>query len=280
MKLLAWDTSTKAAALAAIEWDEGRDGRAGMKLVAESTLSVDASTHSERLLWGVHQVMESSRWKLDELDYLAVGVGPGSFTGLRIGVTTARTLAHTLDKKLVGVSSLAALARPAAEWLSLKKQKSLVVASTDACKGELFSLWGSSRSILDCAALADGDFPGLWKRGVEEEVLAPVELMKRVKKKLATSDEEIRWMAVGEGRKRYAEAWEALPADQEIQPPMPFPDQVQGRYVALLAWEAIQAGIARDALSVHPRYLRASDAELKLKQGLLPPGPTRGSAGE
>ena len=55
MKLLAWDTSTKAGALAALEWDPAsREGRLGLRLVSEWTLNVDAN-QSEQLLWGVDQ---------------------------------------------------------------------------------------------------------------------------------------------------------------------------------------------------------------------------------
>jgi tRNA threonylcarbamoyladenosine biosynthesis protein TsaB len=271
MKLLAWDTSSKTGALAAMEWEAGSSPR----LVSEWTLNVQSTQQSERLLWGIDELLKASNWKLGEVDYLGVGVGPGSFTGLRIGVTTARTLAHTLKKPLIGFSSLAALARPVALWMAENKTPALVIATTDACKGELYSLFGNAKSVIDCVALAEGDAPGLWKRGVEEDVLTPSELMKRVKKKL-TVDKKLQWVAVGEGRSRYAEAWKALPASRELKVPAPFSDFVQGRYAGLLAWEACQAGIAREALSVHPRYVRASDAELKLKAGLLPPGPSRG----
>lgn len=280
MKLLAWDTSSKAGALAALEWDAAsKDGWAGVRLVTELTLNVD-SAHSERLLWGIDQVLEAARWKLEEIDVLGVGVGPGSFTGLRIGVTTARTLAHTLKKPLIGVSSLAALARPAAHVLSAGRSsaraRAVLVAATDACKGELFALWGSSRSVQDCVLLPDGDAPGLWKRGVEEKALTPDELMRGIKRKLSEGAGASGWAVVGEGRHRYADAWRKLPQAKRLDLSLSFADHVQGRYLGQLAWEAYQAGIARQALDVHPRYIRASDAELKLRAGLLPAGPTRG----
>ena len=122
-------------------------------------------------------MLESCRWRLADVDLLGVGVGPGSFTGLRIGITTARTLGATLKKPVIGVSSLAALARPVALWLGTRKERTLVVAATDACKGELFALYGAARSVADCAMAADGDRAGLWKRGVEERVLSPEALV-------------------------------------------------------------------------------------------------------
>ncbi|MEK6579127.1 MAG: tRNA (adenosine(37)-N6)-threonylcarbamoyltransferase complex dimerization subunit type 1 TsaB [Bdellovibrionota bacterium] len=277
---MGWDTSSKAAALVALEWPtSSKKGWQEVRLVSELNLDVD-TTQSERLLWGLDQLLESSRWKLRDVDLFAVGVGPGSFTGLRIGVTTARTLAHSVQKPLIPVSSLAALARPAALWAAQLEKRVVVVAATDACKGELFALFGSARSIADCVVPAMGDSSGLWKRGVDEFVITPGELLKAVKKKMSegTSSvaKEALWLAVGEGRMRYLDLWKKLPASKELQSVLPFSQGVQGRYLGQLAWEAYQAGMARPALKVVPRYLRVSDAELKLKAGLLPPGPTRG----
>jgi tRNA threonylcarbamoyladenosine biosynthesis protein TsaB len=272
VKLLGWDTSSKSGALVAIEWDESlRQGWQGVRVVCEWQLSVEL-THSERLLWAIDETLRSARWTLEEVGAFAVGVGPGSFTGVRVGVTTARTLAHTLEKPLIGISSLAALARPAAAWLALSKEPALVVATTDAAKGELFSLWGAARSVQDCAAMAEGDRPGLWKRGVEEQVLAPAALVRVLRRKLSL-EKKMKWLAVGEGRKRYADAWSELPRARELQARVPGVDQVQGRYLGMLAWEAWQAGLGRDALLLHPRYLRAADAEVRLKAGLLKAAP-------
>jgi len=274
MKLIAWDTSSKSGALVAAEWDENSSApQQGLRLAAEWSLSVDAQ-HSERLLWGVHELLEACHWKLSDVDVFAAGVGPGSFTGLRIGLTTARTLAHTLKKPLIGVSSLAALARPAAQWLSAASKKALVIAASDASKGELYCLFGPARAVSDCVAMAQGDVPGLWKGGVEERIVSPEELSTVLVKKARALGA---WIAVGEGRTRYPDAWKKFPARMELHPPGLFSHLVQGRTLATLAWEAYQAGLAKDPLSVTPRYVRAPDAELKLRKGLLPPGPTRGN---
>ncbi len=275
MKLIAWDTSAKAGALVALEWDSKplSSQSERYRIVSEWTLNVDAAQHSERLLWGIHQMLEGCSWKLSDVDYFGVGVGPGSFTGLRIGVTTARTLAHTLGKPLVGVSSLAALARPTALHFSDQADRTVVVATSDAAKGELFTFVGASRALLDCAAFSDGDRPGVWKRGVDECVSTPEEIVKLVKKKLSEGGKKSHWVRVGEGRNRYPELWKALPKGQEVECPIPGVHAVQGRFLGMLVWEAIQAGIQRKALEVHPRYIRESDPEKKLKAGLLKPSP-------
>lgn len=238
MKLLAWDTSSKAGAIVALEWTSARDW-ASVRVAGELNLSVD-SQHSDGLLWGIHQVLESAGWQLSDVDVFAVGVGPGSFTGLRIGVTTARTLAHVLGKPLIGLSSLAALTKGRPDLLV---EDCVIVVATDACKGELFALLG------------DG----------QERVLSPDDLVREIAAKLGPQS---KWLVIGEGRKRYPEVWAKLPAERELK--IELSDHVQARALGRLAWEASCAGLAVDALEVHPRYLRASDAEVKLRAGLLP----------
>ena len=115
--------------------------------------------------------------------------------------------------------------------------------------------------------MSDGDVPGLWKRGVEEVVLTPTQMAQDLCKRLEKGSR--RWLALGEGRARYPEAWEQLPSKRELAQVSGLSSaSVQGRYVALLAWEAFQAGLLTEGIQVRPRYLRASDAEVKLKARL------------
>lgn len=268
MKLLAWDTSSKVGSIAALEFSsENPSDWAQVRLVAEMTLNVEA-THSEQLLWAVDQILKACRWDLKQVDLFGIGAGPGSFTGLRIGLTTARTLAQTLNRPLLGVSSLAALARPIALHFSNLKTPPLVIAATDACKGELFALWGGASDVLKCFS---EDQKG-WGRVVKEQVITPDVLIESVQKKLKAKQS---WVVVGEARQRYQEIWNSLPKKSELSVPFPFWNSVQGRYIGVLAWEAFCAGLAKNPLEVHPRYLRASDAELKLKSGVLPQAPAR-----
>lgn len=264
MKILAFDSSSRTGTIALIEEKEKN-----IELLGEWTLSVDNSFHSERLLWGIHQLLESAKTPIEAVDFFAVGVGPGSFTGLRIGITTARTLAHTLRKPLLGVSSLAALARPMALHFRDSEEKVLLVATTDAAKGELFSLYGLAPAVADCVAYKDGDFPGIWKAGVTEVVVSPEVLMNDLLEKLESKSGPKKIVSIGEGRFSYPEVWKRIPKKYCVESPYLFSDGVQGRFLAQLAWEGVQSGLAREALNVHPRYLRASDAEIKLKAAMV-----------
>ena len=109
----------------------------------------------------------------------------------------------------------------------------------------------------------------LKERGVEEAAIAPDQLIKSIRKKVSEGRGATHWLAVGEGRERYPDIWKELTqleekGIQEIEVPVPFSQNVQGRYIGLLAYEGWQAGLQRDAENVLPRYLRASSAEVKL----------------
>ncbi|NLY66806.1 MAG: tRNA (adenosine(37)-N6)-threonylcarbamoyltransferase complex dimerization subunit type 1 TsaB [Tissierellia bacterium] len=100
MKVLAVDTSTVIATCAVME-DEN--------MLGEYSLNQKMS-HSENLVPMIKEVLDSLNLKVSDIDLFAVAVGPGSFTGLRIGIATMKAFAHVYDKPIVGVSTLEALA--------------------------------------------------------------------------------------------------------------------------------------------------------------------------
>lgn len=119
MRLLAVETSTLAGGVALLD---------GERLVAEYLLDVGIA-HSERLMAAVDRVLSDARWTTRDLAGLAVAVGPGSFTGLRVGIAFAKGLALALDKPTAGIGTLEALAAEA---------DGLVFAAIDARRGQLY----------------------------------------------------------------------------------------------------------------------------------------------
>ncbi|WP_414839613.1 tRNA (adenosine(37)-N6)-threonylcarbamoyltransferase complex dimerization subunit type 1 TsaB [Carnobacterium sp. TMP28] len=100
MKLLAIDASNQAMSVAVLE---------NQKVIGERTTNIKGN-HSQRLMPAIAGLIAEVGWQPADLDRIAVAQGPGSYTGLRIGVTIAKTLAWTLGKDITGVSSLAILA--------------------------------------------------------------------------------------------------------------------------------------------------------------------------
>ncbi len=100
MKILAIDTSSMTAAVAVKE---------GNMVLGEYILN-DGHTHSQKLIPMVMELMSGLRLKPADIDVYAASVGPGSFTGLRIGVVTIKSMAYAVKKPVVGVSTLDALA--------------------------------------------------------------------------------------------------------------------------------------------------------------------------
>ena len=100
MKILGLDTSTMMATCSVI--DEER-------LLGEFSLNRDMS-HSEKLVPMIKEILDHLNMKISDIDLYGVALGPGSFTGLRIGAATMKSFAHLFDKPIVGISSLEALA--------------------------------------------------------------------------------------------------------------------------------------------------------------------------
>ena len=121
MKVLAFDTSSKALSLAILE---------DKQVLAETTINIKKN-HSITLMPAIDFLMASLDWTPKDLDRIVVAEGPGSYTGLRIAVATAKTLAHTLNIELVGMSSLLALVP--------RQQEGLVVPLMDARRNNVYA---------------------------------------------------------------------------------------------------------------------------------------------
>lgn len=122
MKILAFDSSSKALSVALVDNDV---------LLGEITLNLKKN-HSTTLMTSVDFLMHQSAVEASELDRIVVAQGPGSYTGLRLAATVGKTLAYSLNKDIVGVSSLFAIAR------RLKTDRAIVPVM-DARRGNAYA---------------------------------------------------------------------------------------------------------------------------------------------
>jgi tRNA threonylcarbamoyladenosine biosynthesis protein TsaB len=143
MILLALDSATPSS-VAGVLLPDGRIVEARDDPPADSR-----GEHAARLQPLAEQALAEAGVGWDDLDRLAVGVGPGGFTGLRIGVATARALAQARGLPLVAVSSLEALAA------GHDDEPAIVAAAIDARRGEVFAAaWRDGTPVLAPAAIA------------------------------------------------------------------------------------------------------------------------------
>jgi tRNA threonylcarbamoyladenosine biosynthesis protein TsaB len=198
--------------------------------------------HATRLLAMAHELLLSAGVGWDALDRIAVGVGPGTFTGLRVGVATARGLAQSLSVELVGVSSCRALAEAARGHERYED----VLAVIDARRGEVF-----------LGAYSVGE------RGSTVESMAPRALapshMASALADVPAHDGVRPWLAVGDGAVRYRAALEALGVTVPVDvSPL---HRVDAQAICELG---ARAAPARARETIVPDYRRRPDAEIAL----------------
>ncbi|KOX04163.1 peptidase M22 [Micromonospora sp. NRRL B-16802] len=182
--------------------------------------TVDARAHGELLAPQIEAVLADVGARPGDLAAIVAGLGPGPFTGLRVGLVTAATMGQVLDIPTYGVCSLDGIGHPAAVGEP-------VLAASDARRRELY--W----AVYD----------GAGQRIVGPEVSTPAVAAARARELGAT-------VAVGDGAHRYAEVLE-MPVRVEPR----YPDAT---VLALLAGERIRAGAPGERLT--PLYLRRPDA--------------------
>jgi tRNA threonylcarbamoyladenosine biosynthesis protein TsaB len=229
MRILGFDTATRATTVALIDTDTGLELE-----LRDDPPAGERPRHTSALMPMVTQLLERSGAGWEAVDRLAVGRGPGTFTGLRIGIATARALAQARGLGLVAVSSLRSLAMNA----GAERDAEMVLAVLDARRGEAFAAAWARREITTGApALAPA-------------ALGPVALGEAAAR-LGPGT-----LALGEGAIEFREVLERSGAR------VPESD---ARIHAVTALNHCRlAGAARmlDPDDVLPEYLRVPDAEL------------------
>jgi tRNA threonylcarbamoyladenosine biosynthesis protein TsaB len=207
--------------------------------------------HATRLLTLVEEALERAGAGWDDVERIAVGVGPGGFTGLRHGIATARGLAQARGLPLAGVSSLEALARGAAEWRAAGGDHPGAAGSGPAGGDDP----GAAAPILALIDARRGEvFAAAWREG--ERLLAPVAVAPADLAARLAAGPLAAPLAVGDGAVRFREQLEragaAVPADRS---PV-------HRVSALQVCRIGAAGEAAGRDGLVPDYRREPDASL------------------
>jgi tRNA threonylcarbamoyladenosine biosynthesis protein TsaB len=217
MRVLAIDTALAGCSAAVLDLDRGG-------IVASETLSI-ARGHAEALIPLIARVMQHSVMEFTELDRIAVTTGPGSFTGLRVGISAARAIALAATKPAIGLSTLAGFAAP----LIADDDSTNVVAVIDARHAHVYlQIFGRGGRTLVAPRIAT----------LRDAVRLAVNGPARV---------------VGSGAAMLAAAW-----PKEAEPPL----LVDDRGAPEIAWIArLGAAAAEGHGPPKPLYLRAPDAQ-------------------
>lgn len=230
MRVLALDTTTRAGSLALLV-----DGDLVEEVVGDAS-----RTHGERLPGDVLALLGRHDLALADVDLFGLAAGPGSFTGLRIGIAAIQGLAFATRRPVVAVSALDALARRTAPRIAT----SLLGTWMDAQRQEVFAqLWHASEP-RSAASLTPVE---------EATVGAPGEILTRW---LRTTDGRI--TLVGDGARTYRAIGETQADRVTVQDEVP---PLAGE-IARMAAERAEAGATIGPGAIQPIYIRRPDAEL------------------
>ena len=226
MRTLALETSTLAGSVALLE---------GGRVVGLSLLDI-ALTHSERLMAMVDHLLQDCGWDIAQVDGLAVSVGPGSFTGLRVGIATVKGLAMALGLPVAAVPTLDALA------FNLPFADVPVCPLLDARKGEVYlSLYRWRGDRME----RQWDYVALSPRAAAERLEPPV-------------------IVLGDGVPACLPFLEPLGAGLRVAPASHAAPSAA--VVGLLGHVMLASGDTVAVESLEPLYLRPSEAELKARR--------------
>ena len=228
MKVLGIDTSTSCGAVGLID-----DG----EVLSDHVLNIPV-THSERLLGAIDCVLGEGRCSTGDVDGWAISLGPGSFTGLRIGVSTVKGLALATGKPVVGVASLDVLAS------QVSPTPYLICPVLDARKKEVYSAF---------YRYGEGNLLG---RRSDYQALRPGDLVKKIKEQT---------IFLGNGLRTYRDFLLLSLPSLAIFPAAPV-HVPHGSTVATLGLELLKKGEHLNISTFSPIYIRPSEAEVKWQE--------------
>ena len=224
MKILGIDTSTMAANVAVLEDD---------KLICEYTINTK-KTHSQKLMPMIENMLKLSDLDIKEIDAIAICVGPGSFTGLRIGMATAKAMAHVNNIPLIGVNSLEILG-----------------ANMDLCNRNICSILDAQRNqvYMNKYILKDDKITEL------EEI--SIKAIDELLEEISSSNED--WVLVGEAVYKYKEKIEEI---SNITIPSPANNITKASTLCFVASDKMLANDqVYNCYNINPMYIRKSQAE-------------------
>jgi len=228
MKVLGIDTSTSCGAVGLID-DE--------QVLSDTLLNIPV-THSERLLGAIEFSLREARCSIEDVEGWAISLGPGSFTGLRIGVSTVKGLAFATGKPVAGMGTLDVLAS------QVSPTPYLICPILDARKKEVYSAF---------YRYGEG---GVLLRQSEDQVLRPEDLVKRINGQT---------ILIGDGVRTYRDLLLRSLPSLAIFPAAPL-HIPHGSMVAKLGFELLKKGDHLNVSTFSPIYIRPSEAEVNWQE--------------
>jgi tRNA threonylcarbamoyladenosine biosynthesis protein TsaB len=226
MFVLASDTSTKKAHFALLEEETVR---------AEVIVNTEKK-HGETIVHAIEGLLSMIKRKIEEVDLFVTTVGPGSFTGIRVGVSALKGLAFALEKPLIGVSTLETLA------MNVPDSFKTVCPMIDAKRNEVYT----------ALYRFNGEAKYPEKTG-DERAVTPAEFLKDLKGDI---------VFLGDGAIRYEDLIRKIMPKRSFFLP-PCQSDIRAGTAGLLGMHKFKRGDFIDTALLKPRYLRPSYAEMK-----------------
>ena len=226
MKVLGIDTSSLATSVAVIEDN---------KLICEYTVNTK-KTHSQKLMPMIENMLNISDLNINEIDLIAVCEGPGSFTGLRIAMATAKAIAHVNNLPIVGINSV-----------------ELLAGNMNLCEKNICSILDAQRTQVYMGQYKYDNNKLVELKGVD--VVDIDELLEELK---YTNEE---WIMVGEAVYKYEDKLKSI---DNIHIPSPSHNVSKASSLCSIAIEKYKNNIdVYDCYNINPLYIRKSQAEVQ-----------------